>query len=86
VRDIGSSGARSAPRSSGVVEEHAHPFGCVHLAEQSVAQLLPQAHSQIMQHPVEPSLQLTRSAVSAAGNNQMANDQSKRYRALTREL
>jgi hypothetical protein len=55
----------------------------MHLTAQ-LTQLSPQAHSgQIMQHPVEPSLQLVRSAVMAAGNNQTANDQSTRRRSIT---
>jgi len=63
---------------SPVFDEQAHPLGAVHFTAQ-LMQLPPQAHSgQIRQHPVDPSLQLTRSAVSAAGNNQMANDQSTR--------
>jgi hypothetical protein len=64
----------------------AQPFGSMHFTAQ-LTQLSPHAHSgQIMQQPVEPSLQLVRSAVTAAGNNQTANDQSTRRRSLTDEL
>jgi hypothetical protein len=69
-----------------VFDEQAHPFGAVHFTAQ-LMQLSPHAHSgQTMQHPVDPSLQLTRSAVSPAGNNQTANDQSRRYRRATTVL
>jgi hypothetical protein len=69
--------------SASVVEPQAQPFGSVHFTAQ-LTQLSPHAHSgQIMQQPVEPSLQLARSAVRAAGNNQTANDQSTRRRSVT---
>jgi hypothetical protein len=81
----GSSGWLNAARSI-VDVPHAQPFAIVHFKAQ-LWQLPPQAHSgQIMQQPVEPSLQLVRSAVMAAGNNQTANDQSTRRRIVTEEL
>jgi hypothetical protein len=81
----GSSGWLNAARSI-VDVPHAQPFAIVHFKAQ-LWQLSPQAHSgQIMQQPVEPSLQLVRSAVMAAGNNQTANDQSTRRRIVTDEL
>ena len=76
-----SSGRVRAARSIVVVPQ-AQPLGSMHLTAQ-LTQLSPHAHSgQIMQQPVEPSLQLVRSAVMAAGNNQTANDQSTRRRSV----
>jgi hypothetical protein len=81
-----SSGGCNAACVSSVVVPQAQPFGSMHLTAQ-LTQLSPHAHSgQIRQQPVEPSLQLVRSAVMAAGNNQTANDQSTRRRIVTDEL
>jgi hypothetical protein len=81
-----SSAGRSAADVSSVVVPQAQPLGSIHFTAQ-LTQLSPHAHSgQIMQQPVEPSLQLVRSAVMAAGNNQTANDQSTRRRIVTGEL
>ncbi len=78
----GSSGWLNAARSI-VDVPHAQPFAIVHFKAQ-LWQPPPHAHSgQMMQQPVEPSLQLVRSAVTAAGNNQTANDQSTRRLIVT---
>lgn len=68
------------------LDEHAQPFGIVHRTAHDTHEL-PHAHSgQITQHPVEPSLQLVRSIVSAAGNNQTARIQTRRSRRLMTKL
>jgi predicted transcriptional regulator len=86
-RDIGGSPTScSPPRVSVVLDEHAQPFGRVHLVAHEM-QESPHAHSgQTLQHPVEPSLQLARSSVTAAGNSHAARRQRSRHQRRTPQL
>jgi len=55
-----------------VLDEQAHPLGCVHLVAHERHEF-PQAHSgQTMQQPVEPSLQPESTAPEVARDKQAA--------------
>jgi hypothetical protein len=71
--DIGSKTGASISRALSIVlDEQAHPLGCVHLVAHERHEF-PQAHSgQTMQQPVEPSLQPESSSARAEGNKQAA--------------
>jgi hypothetical protein len=76
----------SGARARGVLVPHAQPFGSVHLVAHEMHES-PHAHSgQTMQQPVEPSLQLVSSSVTAAGHSQITRIPTRRSRALTAKI